>query len=376
MGTNKHDLFNLHRCKCNNALVIVEGYPDALSFPTLGLDNIVAVGQGKLAKSHLEGLDEFGIRSIIISFDNDPLDADGNRPGYENSIDAIKLLLTKTRINVFIIDPKRLTPFKDPDEYVLANGIDAYKNLINNAESGVKWLAKVIVKKYDIILDIEKQKALDDASEFIDKINSRIAADQFTMVIANELNMNVDSVKQYFGDYKERAMRARLSEAYKKLHASAEALCRKGDLEGAAKLIDEKGLELKNELHKTKIQSLAPLADRLTEKYNTEKNRTTALLGYPLNKFQNLCNNIDGVQPGLYLIGAETNIGKTAMLTNVSLDLIESNDDVRVLYFSMDDAWNVIINRFLGIITEIDLNQVQRRQYDPKDAQKLKQAYD
>jgi len=265
------------------------------------------------------------------------------------------------------------------------------KKIVNSSGKRKTAIARATIQKGNGMVRVNKKpvqlyepeiarlkifEPLKIAEKFIDKINSRIAADQFTMVIANELNMNVDSVKQYFGDYKERAMRARLSEAYKKLHASAEALCRKGDLEGAAKLIDEKGLELKNELHKTKIQSLAPLADRLTEKYNTEKNRTTALLGYPLNKFQNLCNNIDGVQPGLYLIGAETNIGKTAMLTNVSLDLIESNDDVRVLYFSMDDAWNVIINRFLGIITEIDLNQVQRRQYDPKDAQKLKQAYD
>ncbi|MBU0490010.1 MAG: hypothetical protein KKD31_18885, partial [Bacteroidetes bacterium] len=188
--------------------------------------------------------------------------------------------------------------------------------------------------------------------------------------------MAVDSVNEYFGDYKERTARARLSEKYKKLNASAESLRRKGDLEGAAKLIEETGLELKNELYKTKIKSLAPLADRLIEKYTLEKNRSSALLGYSLTKFNQLCQHIDGVQPGLYLIGAETNIGKTALLTNVSLDLIESNNDVRVLYFSMDDAWNVIINRFLGILTEIDLNQVQRGQTLPENVRKLKQAYD
>jgi len=98
----------------------------------------------------------------------------------ENSVEAIKLLLTMSRINVFIIDPKRLAPFKDPDEYVLTNGIGAFKNLINQAESGAKWLSKVIADKYDLTMDSEQQKALDEASEFITEIKSRIASDQFT----------------------------------------------------------------------------------------------------------------------------------------------------------------------------------------------------
>jgi len=111
-------------------------------------------------------------------------------------------------------------------------------------------------------------------------------------------------------------------------------------------------------------------------KYQDEKNRTGKLLGFPLTKFKSLCENIDGVQPGLYLIGAETNVGKTAMLTNVSIDMIESNPDVRAAYFSMDDSWNVIANRLLGILTEIDLNLVQRRQTNDPDTLKLKNAYD
>ena len=118
------------------------------------------------------------------------------------------------------------------------------------------------------------------------------------------------------------------------------------------------------------------MADRLLQKYNDERNRISALLGYQLDKFKNLCDNIDGVQPGLYLIGAETNVGKTAMLTNLSLDIVQSNDEVRVVYFSMDDSWNVIVNRFLGILTEIDLNLVQRQLTDDADKKKLKEAYD
>ncbi len=369
MGTNKHDLFNLHRCKNQNTLLIVEGYPDAMLLPVLGLDNIVAVGQGKLAKSHLEGLDEFGIRNVIIAFDND-------NAGLENTTAAIKLLLTSSRINTFVIDPTMLAPYKDPDEYVLARGIDAFFKILDNAESGAIWLAKVIVKNNDITLDIEKQKALDDASELINDIVSRLAADQFASAIAAKLKLNIDTVKQYFHDYEERTMRAKLSEDYKKLIASADALRRKGDLEGASKLIETQGLELKNELYKTKIRTTMALADYLLEKYQVESHRTAQLLGYNLKKFPSLVEHIDGVQPGLYIIGAETNAGKTAMLTSISMDLLQTNDNVRAIYFSLDDNKNVIINRFLGIISKLELNKVQRMQTIPDDVRKLKDAYD
>ena len=96
-GTSKHDLFNLNRCKDQDTILIVEGYPDAILFPTMGLKNVVAVGQGKLAKSHLEGLNEFGVRNVIISFDNDPPKEDGYLTGVENTIDAVKMLLQRPK---------------------------------------------------------------------------------------------------------------------------------------------------------------------------------------------------------------------------------------------------------------------------------------
>jgi len=371
-GTSKHDLFNLHRCKGIETLLIVEGYPDALMLPTKGLENVVAVGQGKLANSHLEGLEEFGVKNVIVSFDNDVPDAEGHRPGLKNTESAVKMLLTKSRINAFVIDPASLGRCKDPDEYVKANGIEAYTDIMKDAMAGATWLANRCSYK----TDIEKQMIIDDAAMFSCDIKSSLASAMYIEALSDKLSLSVEAMKEYFGSSKERAKRAKISEKYQKLNAKMESMRRKGDLEGAAKLIDVQGTELKNELYKTKIQTVLPLSDRLMTKYQDEKNRTGKLLGFPLTKFKSLCENIDGVQPGLYLIGAETNVGKTAMLTNVSIDLIESNPDVRVAYFSMDDSWNVIANRLLGILTEIDLNLVQRRQTNDPDTLKLKNAYD
>ena len=222
---------------------------------------------------------------------------------------------------------------------------------------------------------MEKQKAIDDIGEFSGQIKGRIANEDFINEAANSLGIDKVAMEEYIGEYHERMQRAALSDQFKKLTMKAEDLRRSGDLEGASQLLNTKSVELKNELYKTKINPIEPLSDRLMEKYELEKNRESALLGYPMTKFKNLCENIDGLQPGLYIIGAETNVGKTALLTNIALDLMDTNPEVRVLYFSLDDSWSVITNRFLGILTGLELNKVQRMQQCESDAIKVQDAY-
>src|ERR1035437_231607 len=70
-GLKKKDIFNLSKCKGQETLLIVEGYPDAVYFTALGMPNVVAVGQGLLSKSHLDGMKINRIKNVIISFDKD-----------------------------------------------------------------------------------------------------------------------------------------------------------------------------------------------------------------------------------------------------------------------------------------------------------------
>jgi hypothetical protein len=76
-------------------------------------------------------------------------------------------------------------------------------------------------------------------------------------------------------------------------------------------------------LFRFKVNKDQDLAQHLNLKYEKEKSRTAELLGYKLNKFKQMAQHLDGVQPGFYILSAETNIGKTAVVTNLSLDLLE-----------------------------------------------------
>jgi replicative DNA helicase len=84
--------------------------------------------------------------------------------------------------------------------------------------------------------------------------------------------------------------------------------------------------------------------------------------GYSLQNFPELTKAIDGIQPGFYVIGSETNVGKTALLINVLLDVLDSNSDIRVLYFSLDDSISKILNRLYANISGIELMEIDKRQ--------------
>jgi hypothetical protein len=102
-------------------------------------------------------------------------------------------------------------------------------------------------------------------------------------------------------------------------------------------------------------------ADELIEQFKIDDARDpNKLLGFPLNKFRKLAENIDGIQTGFYFLGAESNVGKTAVLTNLALDVVDSNPDVTVLYFSLDDSRIYTSYRCLSILTGFHINNVRK----------------
>jgi hypothetical protein len=82
------------------------------------------------------------------------------------------------------------------------------------------------------------------------------------------------------------------------------------------------------------VQESIPFHTELEERFKVDDTRDpNKPLGFPLDKFKTLANNVDGLQPGFYFLGAESNVGKTALLTNLTLDALDTNPDVAVMYF-------------------------------------------
>lgn len=211
-GTIKDDLFGLDKInrvtkkeekeenkKNIDTLIILEGYPDAMYLPTLGVDYVVAIGQGVLGEKHLDGLKSRGIKNVILALDNDGV-------GPKNTETAIKLLLSKTNIRVAVLNPNDLGKSKDPDEYVIENGVDEFRKIVDKSTSAEKWIVKRIFNKYNQS-DLDKQKAIDETLEFSQFIRNEIIKESLIDELTILSGLNKSVIKTQIKKYKSNSLK-------------------------------------------------------------------------------------------------------------------------------------------------------------------------
>ncbi|MBE6161390.1 MAG: DNA primase [Firmicutes bacterium] len=110
-------LFNYHRAKdavkLKKEIVLVEGNMDAIRLYINGIKNVVALMGTALTKEQIEIIKKLRCK-VILMLDNDNA---GEKATYD-----ISLLLENANIETYAV---RLSGEKDPDSYILKNGVEA-----------------------------------------------------------------------------------------------------------------------------------------------------------------------------------------------------------------------------------------------------------
>ena len=150
-------LYNYDKCKQESmktkTVILVEGQIDAIRIYSSGVKNVCATMGTALTKYHINLLKRLNSKVILI-MDND---AAGEKSTIANGEALIEAGL---EVNVV-----RLSGEKDPDSYILKNGIDAFKDNIKNA-----------LTYFDFKLNYYKNKRnLNKADELAEYINEVIA---------------------------------------------------------------------------------------------------------------------------------------------------------------------------------------------------------
>lgn len=159
-------LFNFHRAqneaKKSKSIIIVEGQMDAIRIYASGIKNVVATMGTAFTKDHIKLLKRLNIK-IILCMDND--DAG------EKATLSIGDELLANNIETTVL---RLTDAKDPDEYILKNGVDLFKEACENAVSFFDFKLK----------NLKKDKNLENAKDIAQYVNQ----------VLNELNKSDDEI--------------------------------------------------------------------------------------------------------------------------------------------------------------------------------------
>ena len=149
-------LFNYHRAvldaKKTKTLIICEGQMDAIRIYSVGIKNVVATMGTALTNEHITLIKRLNVK-VLLNMDSD-----------KAGINAALLngdLLRTAGIDVSIV---KLDGAKDPDEYIIKNGVDAYKDSLNHA-----------ISLFDFKLNyLKNDKNLNNADELTNYINNII----------------------------------------------------------------------------------------------------------------------------------------------------------------------------------------------------------
>ena len=135
-------LFNYHRAKQEikrkKEVILVEGNMDAIRMYASGIKNVIALMGTSLTKDQvaiIKGLHA----NIILMFDNDSA---GEIATYQNGS-----ILEEAGLSFQVV---RLSGEKDPDEYIIKNGVEALEKNIRNPISFLDFKLKYFRKDKDL----------------------------------------------------------------------------------------------------------------------------------------------------------------------------------------------------------------------------------
>lgn len=156
---------NFARTSKKRNMLVCEGYMDVISLHQAGFTNAVASLGTALTSQHASLLKRY-TDEVILTYDSD-------EAGVRAALRAIPLLKA-AGVSAKVL---HMEPYKDPDEFIIALGTEAFQERIDIAENSFMFEVSVMQKSYDM-------KDPESKTKFFQAVASKIAG--FEMEIERE----------------------------------------------------------------------------------------------------------------------------------------------------------------------------------------------
>lgn len=350
-GGDKAAPLFFHRAKQSRSardLVLVEGVLDAAVAQARGLTNVVSLGGAALTGSQLDNLLRDGVKSITLCLDSD----DAGRKG---SISAIKSISAKDiKAHVAILPANT-----DPDEYILREGVEAWRKLIHEADGGFRYLAKEMTARHmgEAWTDRGLSDCLDEAVAFDASMSvvGRLTDMelQFFPVIIEATGASWETLSARLEASREKAEREKETREYAELLREASSHL-SGDVNKLKDVLREGVDRLRVSERVSKAEPVRNLAEEVASlTARLEKTRGRDFIGLPTKTLHALDTMTLGLR-GLMLLAAAPNCGKTALGIQMGLDIVEHNSDAAFLFVSLEMDRHTIYERILSRLSGLD----------------------
>jgi DNA primase len=175
-------------------VVIVEGFLDCHQLRARGVDNVAALGGTSIGAKAFEQLSRLGIQTALLCLDND----EAGRAGTARAIESA----ARARLcpDIYVVDPHRLTPAKDPDAFVRERGVEAWRELLERRSCGIDWRARELALVGPHATEPERRLAVRRSGRWLATLPPRLALEQEDALrnIAEQCGYSVAAVQRAF----------------------------------------------------------------------------------------------------------------------------------------------------------------------------------
>ena len=181
----RKNLFGLNVAKKTKRpyMILVEGYMDAIALHQYGFDCAVASLGTSLTEEHAVLLSRYTENVVLIY--------DGDEAGQRAAQRAIPML-EKAGLSIKVL---QLKDAKDPDEYLKNFGADKFQLLLNDSTNRVEYQLNAIRRKYDLGLDEQRVKFIDEAAAFVSTLPNAVQREIYGNRVAEAAGISFEAMK-------------------------------------------------------------------------------------------------------------------------------------------------------------------------------------
>lgn len=179
-----YNLFGLNLAKnsTEDYLILVEGYMDVIQLHQHGINTAIATlgtaltpEQARIIKRHKS--------EVIIAYDSD-------EAGQKATHRAIELL-NEEGLRVRVLS---MAGSKDPDEYIKANGVGAFRKLISNSKEQIEYKIMKLKSMYNLDDISQKSEYVNLAAKEFITIKSPVEQELYVKKISAETGVSAESI--------------------------------------------------------------------------------------------------------------------------------------------------------------------------------------
>lgn len=313
------------RSKKSKEALLVEGVLDALLIDSRGSPvPAIALGGLSVSKYQQKALEDAGVTDLVIALDND----EAGQKATEKLVES----LYNSRVRLYVM---KLPPdVKDIDE-LLRKGRSFEET---KTVSWSKWLPERLFSRYDLDSDTGYRKALDESLRYLAKIESPLERREFTEALINLSDLNREEIEEEVVRLREGYREEQAEKELQKLRSKLDGILQAHDIT-AAELELQSTLETLQKKRGLEIPEPYLLSDYLRDLREIPPSLETG--------FRDLDSRVRIPQGAITIIAGRPRHGKTTLMINMMLRMIDKYPERRFYFYSYELPKNKLATMLL-----------------------------